>query len=390
MIDRILNKKVQQSLLDSPVTALVGPRQCGKTTLARHFLQGSTVHFFDLENPTDLFALEDPMLALEQYKNDLVIIDEAQRMPQLFPVLRVLVDQNRKPGRFLLLGSSTPHLRRQSAESLAGRITTLELTPFLAEEVIPGYSDLNNFWVRGGFPPSLLSDSDAASLKWRINYLRDVVERDLGLLGFRLPPETMWRFLQMLSHNHGQLWNKAQLARSLDVGATTAGRYLDAISQTLLVRRLQPFHKNLGKRLIKSPKVYIRDTGLLHALLGIANRDQLLGHPVRGNSWEGLVIEQLVASLPLAWEPAFWRTGGGAEIDLLLVSGNEARVAVEIKAGMTPKPSRGFYEGCHDLQPIERWVVYPGDRIFPIGRSNTLALPLGEAVKRIHKLAEEQ
>ncbi|MEA2113925.1 MAG: ATP-binding protein [Thermodesulfobacteriota bacterium] len=383
MINRVLTKEIQQSLLSSPVTALVGPRQCGKTTLANQFFRGKGVHFFDLENPTDLFALEDPMFALEEYRDDLVIIDEAQRMPRLFPVIRVLVDQDRKPGRFLLLGSSTPHLRRQSAESLAGRIITLELTPFLSREVIPEHADLNSYWLRGGFPPSLLSESDIISLQWRINYLRDVVERDLGLLGFQLPPDTMYRFLQMLAHNHGQLWNKAQLARSLDVGATTAGRYLDAISQTLLVRRLQPFHKNLGKRLIKSPKVYIRDTGLLHALLGIANRDQLLGHPVKGNSWEGLVIEQLIGCLPLTWEPYFWRTGGGAEIDLLLVTGNEVKIAVEIKAGLTPKPGRGFYEGCQDLQPQERWVIYPGDRIFPVGKSGVLALPLAEAVKRL-------
>lgn len=382
MISRLLTQKIQQSLLSSPATALVGPRQCGKTTLARLFFLGKDVHFFDLENPTDLFALEDPMFALEQYRDDLVIIDEAQRMPQLFPVIRVLIDQDRKPSRFLLL-SSTPHLRRQSAESLAGRIITLELTPFLTGEVTPEHATLNSYWLRGGFPPSLLSDTDGASLQWRINYLRDVVERDLGLLGFRLPPDSMWRFLQMLAHNHGQLWNKAQLARSLDVGATTAGRYLDAIGQTLLVRRLQPFYKNLGKRLIKSPKVYIRDTGLLHALLGIADWDQLLGHPVKGNSWEGLVIEQLIACLPLAWEPYFWRTGGGAEIDLLLVIGNEVKIAVEIKAGLTPKPGRGFHEGCHDLQPQERWVVYPGDRIFPVGRNNTLALPLSEAIKRL-------
>lgn len=388
MISRVLTKEIQQSLQDFPVTALVGPRQCGKTTLARQFLHGQNVHFFDLENPTDLFALEDPMLSLEQYQDDLVIIDEAQRLPQLFPVLRVLVDQHRKPGRFLLLGSSTPHLRRQSAESLAGRIITLELTPFLAEEAIPETTNLNNYWLRGGFPPSLLADNDPISLQWRINYLRDVVERDLGLLGFRLPPESMWRFLQMLSHNHGQLWNKAQLARSLDVGATTAGRYLDAISQTLLVRRLQPFHKNLGKRLIKSPKVYIRDSGLLHALLGIVNRDQLLGHPVKGNSWEGLVVEQLIASLPMAWEPAFWRTGGGAEIDLLLIAGNEVKIAVEIKAGLTPKPGRGFHEGCSDLQPQEQWVVYQGGRIFPIGGGKTFALPLAEAVKRLKSFSK--
>ena len=263
MIPRHLYKTVETTLAKSPVTAIIGPRRCGKTTLARQFIkEDRTVHFFDLENPADQFALEDPVFALEQYQDKLVIIDEAQRMPGLFPAIRVLVDQKRKPGRFMLLGSSSPDLRRQSAESLAGRIITLELTPFLLTEINSRTDTLDKLWVRGGFPPSFLADDASTSLQWRIHYLRDVVERDLGLLGFNLPPERMWRFMQMLAHNHGQFWNKAQLARSLDIGATTAGRYLDAIQQTLLVRQLQPFHKNLGKRLIKSPKVYIRDTGL--------------------------------------------------------------------------------------------------------------------------------
>ncbi len=384
----MLTHTIRQALDESPVTALLGPRQCGKTTLARQFLTDRRVHFYDLEDPTDRFALEDPLFALERHQDELVIIDEAQRMPELFPVLRVLVDRNRKPGRFLLLGSATPHSRRQSAESLAGRIITLELTPFLAQEVVPEYTGLDTLWMRGGFPPSLQAGSDAVSLQWRINYLRDVVERDLGLLGFRLPPDGMWRFLQMLAHNHGQLWNKTQLAKSLDIGATTAGRYLDAIGQTMLVRRLLPFHKNLGKRLIKSPKVYIRDTGILHALLGIGNQDQLLGHPVRGSSWEGLVIEHLLSVLPLGWEPSFWRTSGGSEIDLLLTAGNEVKIAVEIKAGPAPRPSRGFHQGCNDLQPREQWVVYPGDRVIPCGRHATVALPLPEAIRRLERYQE--
>ncbi len=383
MIARQLHKTLEKSIHESPVTALIGPRQCGKTTLAKQFIRDSSVHFFDLEDPADQFALEDPVYALRQYKDNLVIIDEAQRMPELFPALRVLVDQNRRPGRFLLLGSATPHLRRQSAESLAGRIITLELTPFLHNEIVSDADSLDKLWTHGGFPPSYLAITDTSSFQWRIHYLRDVVERDLGLLGFNLPPERMWRFLQMLAHNHGQLWNKAQLARSLDIGATTAGRYLDAIQQTLLVRRLQPFHKNLGKRLVKSPKVYVRDTGLLHALLGLKSREQLFGHPVRGNSWEILVIENIAACLPLGWELAFWRTSGGSEIDLLLISGLEVKIAIEIKTGLAPKPRKGFYQGCKDLQPDEQWVIYPGERIMPLNKGELLALPLLDAMDRL-------
>ncbi len=209
------------------------------------------------------------------------------------------------------------------------------------------------------------------------------MERDLGLLGFRLPPERMWRFLQMLAHNHGQLWNRSQLARSLDVGVATAGRYLDAILQTLMVRRMQPFHVDLGKRLIKSPRVYIRDTGLLHALLGLRTREQLLGHPVMGTSWEGYVIENLSAFLPMGWETGFWRTSGGSEIDLLLISGGKVEIAVEIKAGLTPRPGRGFYQGCRDLKPRQAWVIYPGNRILSLNRGRAEAIPLNEAVRRL-------
>jgi predicted AAA+ superfamily ATPase len=388
MVPRKLYKKVKQSLLEAPVTAIVGPRQCGKTTLARQFVKDGKVHFFDLEDPADTFALDDPIFALQHYRDELIIIDEAQRLPKIFPAIRVLVDRNRKPGRFLLLGSSSPDLRRQSAESLAGRIITLELTPFLEQEAADDDAGRDKLWIRGGLPPSFLAEDDQKSLRWRIQYLRNVVERDLGLLGFNLPPERMWRFMQMLAHNHGQLWNKAQLARSLDIGATTAGRYLDAIQQTLLVRRLSPFHKNLGKRLIKSPKVYIRDSGLLHGLLGLKNREQLFGHPVMGNSWETYVIENLAANLPLGWELGFWRTSGGSEIDLLLLSGGKVEIAVEIKAGLTPKPGRGFYQGCQDLQPHESWVIYPGSRIISLNRDKAMAMPLKEGVRRLRVLNE--
>ncbi len=386
MIPRKLYPHIEQSLETAPVTMVVGPRQCGKTTLVRQFIKDDKVLFFDLENPADRFALEDPIFALRPYQNNLVIIDEAKRQPAIFPAIRVLVDENRKPGRFLLTGSASPNLRRQGAESLAGRIITLELTPFLESEVTNGNDVRDRLWLRGGFPPSFLATDETSSMQWRIQYLRDVVERDLSLLGFNLPPERMWRFMQMLAHNHGQLWNKSQLARSLDIGATTAGRYLDAILQTLLVRRLQPFHRNLGKRLIKSPKVYIRDTGILHALLGLKTRQQVLSHPVMGNSWESFVIENIAPFLPIGWELGFWRTSGGSEIDLLLISGNVVKIAIEIKAGLTPRPTRGFYQGCKDLAPETAWVIYPGERIMPLPKCEAEILPLREAVKRLQEV----
>lgn len=385
MIKRLITEKLSLWLQESPIVTLVGPRQAGKSTLARELASTYDTQFFDLENPTDKAALEDPLLVLRHYQDKLVILDEAQRRADLFPILRVLVDEDRRPGRFLLLGSATPNLRRQSAESLAGRSLTLELTPFLVTETVPAHSTLKKLWTLGGFPPSLLARNPDASLRWREQYLRDLVERDLHLLGFQLPPETMWRFLQMLAHNHGQLWNASQLARSLDIGATTAGRYLDAILQTFLVRRLQPFHKNLGKRLSKSPKIYLRDTGLLHSLLGIRTFGQLPGHPVYGYSWESLVIEQAAAHLPPGWSPAFWRTSAGAEIDLLLLFAGEPRIGIEIKAGAVPKLNRGFHTGCEDLKLSERWVVYAGDRVLNLPH-NALALPLQDMIARVQTL----
>ena len=384
-IPRSAQNSVLAALAQFPAVALVGPRQCGKTTLVRMLDSLPAPVFFDLEDPRDRLILEDPLRALQV--GELVVIDEAQRMPELFPVLRVLIDRNRRPGQFLLLGSATPDLRRQSAESLAGRLLTLELTPFTAQEVVPNLFSLEVLWERGGFPLSLLAATSEQSVLWRQQYVRDITERDLRLLGFDLPPARMYRFLQMLAHNHGQLWNASQLARSLEVGATTAGRYLDVIQQTYLVRCLPPYLRNTGKRLTKSPKVYIRDSGILHSLLALQSREQVLGHPVAGYSWEGFAVEQFAAVLPLGWELAFWRTAAGAEIDLLLLHGNHPIIAAEMKMNTTnPRPGRGFYEGCKELAPREKWVIYPGDE--PLALPNgVLALPLAEAVERFVSIA---
>lgn len=384
-IPRSAQNSVLAALAQFPAVALVGPRQCGKTTLVRMLDPSPAPVFFDLEDPRDRLILEDPLRALQV--GELVVIDEAQRMPELFPVLRVLIDRNRRPGQFLLLGSATPDLRRQSAESLAGRLLTLELTPFTAQEVVPNRFSLEVLWERGGFPLSLLAATSEQSVLWRQQYVRDITERDLRLLGFDLPPARMYRFLQMLAHNHGQLWNASQLARSLEVGATTAGRYLDVIQQTYLVRCLPPYLRNTGKRLTKSPKVYIRDSGILHSLLALQSREQVLGHPVAGYSWEGFAVEQFAAVLPLGWELAFWRTAVGAEIDLLLLHGSHPIIAAEMKMNTTnPRPGRGFYEGCKELAPREKWVIYPGDE--PLALPNgVLALPLAEAVERFVAIA---
>ena len=367
---------------------MVGPRQCGKTTLARVVAEALGASFYDLEDPADQLVLADPVAAFGAFGGALVVLDEAQRMPELFPILRVLIDKDRRPGRFLLLGSATPDLRRQSAESLAGRLVTLELTPLLATELPTDKIPRDTFWLRGGLPPSLLASSGGASMRWRRQYVQDITSRDLRLIGFDLPPTRMNRFLQMLSHTHGHLWNASHLARSLEIGATTASRYLDAIQQTFLVRRLAPYAANLGKRLVRTPKVYIRDTGILHCLLAVNDKRQLLGHPVCGYSWEGMALEQLAAVAPDGWEPTFWRTSAGAEIDALFLRAGRPLVAVEMKSNATlPKPARGFHQGCNDLGISERWVVYPGDRVLTLANGVT-AFPLLEAVNRMKELGD--
>lgn len=379
MIERQLLPQLQQALTEAPAVALLGPRQVGKTTLALRIAATRPSVYLDLEAEADLAKLADPVLYLSQHHDKLVILDEVQRQPQLFQSLRGLIDQGRRKGRdhgrFLMLGSATNDLLRQSSESPAGRIRYLELAPIDAGELAA--SALGTLHLRGGFPESLLAPSDAASLRWRRDFIRTYLERDIPQLGPRIPAETLRRFWTMLAHQQGGLLNAADLARSLSVDGKTVARHLDLLVDLLLVRRLPPWHRNTGKRLVKSPKVYVRDSGLVHALLGIADPEALLGHPVIGASWEGLVIESLLAAAPEGSEAHFYRSAGGAEIDLLLaLPGHPAPWAIEIKRGLAPRVERGFHHACEDVQPARRWVVYSGSERYPLA-ADLEAIPLG-------------
>ena len=349
--------------------ALLGPRQVGKTTLALALASTRPAVCLDLESAADRAKLSEPDLYLAQHADRLVILDEIHRAPQLFGTLRGLIDAGRRRGqgrgRFLLLGSASMDLLRQSGESLAGRIRFLELAPLDAGEV--GRERLDTLWLRGGFPESLLADSDAASLRWRVDFIRTYLERDIPQLGPRIPAETLRRFWTMLAHAQAGLLNAAALARALAVDGKTVAAYLDLMVDLLLVRRLAPWHGNIRKRLVKSSKVHVRDTGLAHALLGLGSREDLLAHPVAGASWETLVIESLLAAAPKGTEAFFFRTAAGAEIDLLLqVPGARAPWAIEIKRGLAPRLERGFHHACEDVRPGRRLVVYAGTERYPL------------------------
>jgi predicted AAA+ superfamily ATPase len=342
--------------------ALLGPRQCGKTTLARQLAGTSKSTYFDLESPVDLARLSEPMTALESLRG-LIVIDEVQRHPDLFPILRVLSDRGPIRARFLILGSASPELLRQSSETLAGRIAIVEMAGFtLAELKRP---DLNRLWLRGGFPRSFLARTEAASSAWREDFIRTFLERDLAQLGVRVPSGTMRRFWTMTAHYSGGIWNGSEIGRSLGEAHTTAKRHLDALSGALVVRVLEPWYANVGKRLVKSPKVYIRDSGLLHTLLGICDRQQLDGHPVVGGSWEGFVIEQLLAHLPKA-KAYYWRTQAGAELDLLLFLKGR-RIGIEIKRADAPKMTPSMVSAMEDLNLHRLLVVYPGSVRYALG-----------------------
>lgn len=366
MIPRRIQPILLEALRDFPVVALLGPRQVGKTTLAKATVEeaGREALYLDLERPSHAARLADPELYLEQHQDALVILDEIQRVPELFPVLRALVDGHRRPGRFLVLGSASPELLRQSSETLAGRIRYLELTPFTLDEVGRDQRSLRRLWLRGGFPGSYLAKDDAASMAWRRAFIRTFLERDLAGLGLGHSAERLRRFWQMLAHRQAQLWNASELARSLGASPPTASTYLDVLVSTFVVRRLEPYHANLGKRLIKSPKVYLRDSGLLHALLDIADLDALHGHPVLGSSWEGFLIEQTLA-ITEPRDACFYRSVGGAEIDLLTRDGG-AWVASEMKYTLSPKPSRGFWTALDDVEAGQGYVVYPGEEAWPL------------------------
>lgn len=369
MLQRDLLPRLTAALAESPAVALLGPRQVGKTTLAHTVAKTRPSVYLDLESETDRAKLTEPELYLAQHADKLVILDEIQRTPMLFQVLRGLIDagrrRDRKTGRFLVLGSASIDLLKQSNESLAGRIRYLELAPFDAAEV--GVGRLDALWLRGGFPESLLAASDPASLRWRQDFIRTYLERDVPQLGPRIPAETLRRLWTMLAHQQGGLLNAAALARSLAVDGKTIASYLDLLVDLLLVRRLTPWFSNAKKRLVKSPKVYVRDSGLVHALLRIVDREALLAHPVAGASWEGLAIESLIAAAPEGTDPGFVRTATGAEIDLLLtLPGHRRPWAIEIKRGLAPKLERGFHAACEIVDPEQCRVVYGGKERFPL------------------------
>ena len=371
MITRRRCTLLNQRLDQYPAVALLGPRQVGKTTLALAIAEDRPSIYLDLESDADRAKLAEPELYLADHEDKLVIFDEVHRRPDLFQNLRGLIDRGRRrgrqTGRFLLLGSASLDLLQQSGETLAGRISYVELDPVDALEIDSGNRD--TLWLRGGFPDSLLAADDAASLRWRQDFIRSYLERDIPQLGPRIPAETLRRFWTMLAHHQGGLLNAAQFAQGLGVDGKTVARYLNLLVDLLLVRRLPSWHRNIGKRLVKAPKVYVRDSGIVHALLGLRDKETLLGHPVVGSSWEGFVIETLLAAAPLETEASFYRTAAGAEIDLVLGLPGGRRWAVEIKRGLAPKLERGFHHACADLQPERRFVVYAGTERFPVGES---------------------
>ncbi|MHB0988053.1 MAG: ATP-binding protein [Bellilinea sp.] len=362
MISRALLKQtIQRKLETNRVVALIGPRQCGKTTLAREFVPPTSVNYFDLENPLSLASLDQPMTTLQDLTG-LVVIDEIQRRPELFPVLRVLADRTPLPARFLILGSASPDLLRQSSESLAGRISIVPMSGFSLEEV--GAQARNMLWRRGGFPLSFIAQTEEISLNWRRDFLRTFLERDIPQFGFNIPSTSLFRFWSLLAHYHGQVWNAAEVARTLNVSEGTTRRYVDLLQDLFMVRLLQPWYANLGKRQVKSPKVYIRDTGLLHALLGIRTEQELLLHPRSGASWEGFVMEEVLkASSPD--EVYFWGTHSGAELDLLLLKDGK-RIGVECKRMDAPRLTPSMRIAVQDLELSKLLVIFPGAKPYPL------------------------
>jgi predicted AAA+ superfamily ATPase len=368
MLSRRIGGRLSQMLRHSPAVVLLGPRQAGKTTLALQIGEQEASVYLDLEDEDERAKLANPVLYLADHERELVILDEVHRVPELFQRLRGIIDRGRRHGkangRFLLLGSAAMDLLRQTGESLAGRISYLELGPFDALEVDSAV--IETLWVRGGFPRSFLAESDDLSMEWRRNFIRTYLERDVPQFGSRIAAETLRRFWTMLAHNQSQVLNAANLARGLGVDGKTVAGYLDLLVDLLLVRRLAPWHRNAGKRLVKSPKVYVRDTGIAHALLGIGSKETLLGHPVAGQTWESFIIETLIGAAPEATEAHYYRTSNGTEVDLVLTLPGGKIWAIEVKRSSAPKVERGFNSACADLDPQKRFVVYPGRERYPL------------------------
>lgn len=375
-IARTDRPRVEAALSQQAAVAIIGPRQVGKTTLAREIadeLPGSI--YLDLEARQDREKLTEPVLFLREFENNLVVLDEIHRAPELFNALRGIIDQGRRTGRgagrFLILGSASIDLLRQSGETLAGRIAYINMGPFNTRELPPEEATQTRLWLRGGFPGSYLAIDDIVSLRWRTDFIRTYLERDVPQFGPRVPAGVLERLWTMLAHGQGSLLNTARLASGLQISAPTVARYIDLLADLLLVRRLAPFHRNDGKRLVKSPKVYVRDSGLVHALLGLKTYNDLAGHPVAGPSWEGCVIENLLAAVPERTIASFYRTAAGAEIDLLLEIPGHGMWAIEVKRSLSGRPEKGFHLACDDLKPERRFVVNSGVTEYPIGQGTT-------------------
>ena len=388
MIQRRVQSKLNHLINHNSAVVLLGPRQSGKTTLALEVAHQQPSIYLDLEDETDRAKLSDPNRYFEDHEDELVILDEVHRAPEIFRQLRGIIDRGRRrgkaDGRFLLLGSAAMDLLKQSGESLAGRVSYLELGPFDVLET--GAAAMDRLWVRGGFPRSFLTETDDLSLQWRRDFIRTYLERDIPQFGLRIPAETLRRFWTMLAHNQAQILNAASLARGLAVDGKTVAGYLDLLVDLLVVRRLPAWHRNVGKRLVKSPKVYVRDTGIAHALLGIHDKEALLGHPAVGQTWESFVLETMITTSPDGAEAHYYRTSNGTEIDLLLSLPNGELWAIEVKRSSAPKLERGFHSACADLKPHKRFVVYPGTERFPLDKA-TDAIGVGEICELIHKLS---
>lgn len=375
MIDRKTDiAKIRTALRRSRIVALLGPRQCGKSTLAREFVPARSLNYFDLEDPESLARLGEPNAALRPLKK-LIVIDEIQRRPDLFPLLRVLADRKPLPARFLILGSASPALSKHSSETLAGRVETVHLEGFRLGDL--GVRAMDRHWVRGGFPLSYTARTETDSMVWRKQFLQTFLERDIPQLGVSIPAETLRRFWNMMAHYHGQIWNGAELSRALAVGESTVRRYLDLMAGVFMVRQLPPWFENLGKRQVKAPKVYVRDSGLLHALLGIANRRDIEYHPKIGASWEGYAVEEVLKAIEPD-EAHYWATHGGAELDLLLFK-NGRRIGVECKRADAPTLSASMRVALADLKLDELHVVYPGAKRYPLADKVTV-VPLSEFI----------
>lgn len=389
MITREAQAEIMALLDEFPAVGVLGTRQVGKTTLAEEI--AATIKpepiYLDLESPADLAKLNEPEDYFELHKGKLIILDEIQRVPDLFNVLRGVIDRRRrqgqKAGQFLILGSASLDLLKQSSESLAGRIAYKELPGLTASEIASeGHAEPDKLWLRGGFPDSFLAKTDEASLRWRLNFISTYLERDIPQFGARIPAVTLRRLWTMLAHSQGGQLNIAKLASNLDVAAPTAKRYIELLEDLLLIRSLHPWSGNVGKRLVKAPKIYIRDSGLTHALLNLTTLDDVLGHPVVGSSWEGFVIENLISRLPVGVTPWFYRTSAGAEIDLVIERNTKTKYALEIKRSMAPSLSKGFHLGCEDIGATHRFIVYPGKERFRVTKEVT-AIPVLEMMEEL-------